>query len=148
MKKWILLSHAYLPLGVVLTIAGLALGSANLFFEFQWSFLSLKRNVGGGLFGPTNQNFTDELALTILLSGLLILSFTRMKTEDERVHAIRLEAYQWSFLVHFIMILLGTWSLYDEDYFYLMVFNLFTPLVVFLLRFYYVIFFKENTNEE
>ncbi len=128
--------------GCVLFLAGALLGIPNIFFEWQIGWLSFEtesRDIFSG-----RQNLTDEIALTLLLIGLLILCFSSLKKEDERTLYLRLQAYQWSFVVNFLIILAGNWILYGEYFLYLMIFNLFTPLIVFLIRFYYLIYFGES----
>jgi len=98
------------------------------------------------LFQDDDENFTNELALTMTLIGLLLLSFTNEKEEDERTRLIRLEAFQWSILVNFFIVLLGNWVFYGGDFFYLMIANLFTPLLVFLLRFNYVYYLADRQS--
>jgi hypothetical protein len=134
--------------GVLLSLAGMTLGAMSLFGGYEIAWLTLKIRQKAEFLSPAVENFTEELALTLLIAGLLILAFTREKDEDERVRLIRLEAFQWSILANFIIVLAGNWSLYGEGFFYLMVFNLFTPLVVFLLRFYYVLYVSELRAEK
>jgi hypothetical protein len=125
--------------GALLSLAGMILGALAVFGSFEIAWLALKIRKESELFSPAVENFTDELALTLLIVGLLILAFTREQDEDERVRLIRLEAFQWSILVNFCIVLVANWLLYGGDFLYVMLFNLFTPLVVFLLRFYYVL---------
>lgn len=131
--------------GAILSILGLALGFAAELGEFSFSWLVFKVREEKGMFSlSAEEDFTNEVALTFTVAGLLILAFTRERDEDERVRLIRLEAFQWSILVNFIIVLIGNWVLYGGGFFWLMTFNLFTPLVVFLLRFYYVLYIRES----
>lgn len=148
MKTMRLLPTTWKWPGVLLSLGGMILGVMSLFGGYEIGWLALKIRQEAEFLSPAVENFTEELALTLLIAGLLILAFTRVKGEDERVRLIRLEAFQWSILVNFIIVLAGNWSLYGEGFFYLMVFNLFTPLIVFLLRFYYVLYVSEPRAEK
>ncbi len=143
MKTMRLLSPAWKWPGLILSLTGLTLGALSVFWEFEFGWLCFRVRAQGDFFRSETENFTNELALTLTVVGLLILAFTRERDEDERVRQIRLEAFQWSILIHFIILLMGNWALYGSAFFYLMTFNLFTPLLVFLLRFYYVLYISE-----
>lgn len=130
--------------GAILSILGLALGFAAELGEFSFSWLKFIVREKNSFLDTAEEDFTNEVALTFTVVGLLILAFTRERDEDERVRLIRLEAFQWSILVNFIIVLIGNWVLYGGSFFWLMTFNLFTPLVVFLLRFYYVLYIRES----
>lgn len=144
MKTMRLLPTTWKWPGAILSMLGLALGFAEELAEFSLSWLVIKVREKGDMFTSAEEDFTNEVALTLTVAGLLILAFTRERDEDERVRLIRLEAFQWSILVNFIIILIGNWVLYGGSFFWLMTFNLFTPLVVFLLRFYYVLYIRES----
>lgn len=130
--------------GAILSILGLALGFAAELGEFSFSWLKFIVREKNSFLDTAEEDFTNEVALTLTIVGLLILAFTRERDEDERVRLIRLEAFRWSILVNFIIVLIGNWVLYGGSFFWLMTFNLFTPLVVFLLRFYYVLYIRES----
>jgi hypothetical protein len=130
--------------GALLSLAGIALHV--LVEEIPW--LAFRVRAEGTLLKPAVENFTNELALTLLVVGLLILAFTRERDEDERIRLIRLEAFQWGMLVNFLIVLAANWVLYGGDFLSFMLFNLFTPLIVFLLRFYYVLYIREPKAEK
>ncbi len=142
MKTMQLLAPKWKWLGAVLAALGLVLGFFAVFHEFEFPWLSVQLRDGEetDFFKSAEENFTNEIALTLTVVGLLILAYTREKVEDERVRLIRLEAFQWSVLISFLLVLTGNWLLYSTDFYMFMVFNLFTPLVIFVLRFHYVLY--------
>jgi hypothetical protein len=147
MKKTMhLLPTGYKWPGLLLSVLGISLGIASVAWEFSFDFLTFHVRDVTNLFQDDDENFTNELALTMTLIGLLLLSFTNEKEEDERTRLIRLEAFQWSILVNFFIVLLGNWVFYGGDFFYLMIANLFTPLLVFLLRFNYVYYLADRQS--
>jgi hypothetical protein len=148
MKKMRLLSPKWKWIGLALVVPGLILGAFSVFGNFQIPWLALKIREKAEFLIPAVENFTDELALTLVVAGLLMIAYSREKEEDERVQMIRLEAMQWGILVNFAIVLIANWSIYQGNFLYVMLFNLFTPLVVFLLRFYYVLFIAERENSE
>ncbi|MBL7804405.1 MAG: hypothetical protein JNL02_11760 [Saprospiraceae bacterium] len=145
MKTLRLLPTVWKPVGFVLALAGAVLGTLTVFGNFEIPGFGFNLRKEDEFLVPRFENFTQELALTLLLVGLLAMAFSRVKHEDERVQLIRLEAFQWSVLVQFSVLLAANWLLYGGNFFYAMLFNLFTPLIVFLLRFHYVLY---RSNKE
>lgn len=143
MKKLSLLPPFWKRIGLFLALPGLVLGTLNVLNGFEIPGFEIRMREEGGFFSSPIENFTDELALTLVVVGFLLICYSRERIEDERVQQIRLESFQWSILVNFAIVLIGNWTLYQGHFFYLMVVNLFTPLVVFLLRFYYVLYRSE-----
>ena len=93
--KW-LFPHAYRPVGWLIFIPSLILGLANLYADFQLSFLTIP--IGNWKIPGSNvlQNLTDEVAAVGVIAGLLLIAFSREKVEDEMIGQLRLEALQWS----------------------------------------------------
>jgi hypothetical protein len=116
-------------------IPSLVLGIAVRFYDFGFSFLQIRVNPNNVLANNT-QDLTDEIALTGMIVGLLFIAFSREKEEDEFINKIRLESLQWSILINYILLLIATWTFYNFDFFDVMVYNMLTILVIFILRFH------------
>jgi hypothetical protein len=81
----------------------LALGILVRFWDFQFNFLTVDlRQKTRGMFND-NVNFTDEIALTGIILGLLFLAFARERREDEFINRTRLESWQWAVLINYIL---------------------------------------------
>jgi hypothetical protein len=108
------------------------------------------------LFLPQVENFTNELALTLVIAGLLFIAFSKQKIEDELTQKIRLNALYWSILTNYIWYAVFAYLIsaapfekvkviqtilsVSGDGVNFWVINLFTPLLIFVLRFYYLIY--------
>lgn len=149
MKTLRLLPTYWKRIGFFAFAAGMTLGVLSVFGNFEIPGFELHLRKEGNLFQSTMENFTNELALTLLVAGLLLVAYSREKLEDERIQLIRLEAFQWSILANFVIILIANWFCYGSKFWIVMLSNLFTPLAVFLLRFYYILYFgdKEQGDE-
>ncbi|MBC8053594.1 MAG: hypothetical protein H7Y13_11075 [Sphingobacteriaceae bacterium] len=105
------------------------------------------------------QNFTNEIALALVIFGLLFIAFAKFKKEDELTAKLRLDALQWGILVNYILYYMayishvilietgvykakGLFGPYGETDFNL--YHLFTPLLIFVLRFYYLIYSRRD----
>jgi hypothetical protein len=143
MESKLLLPNRYKRIGFTLLIPSLALGILVRFFDFQFSFLTLnfrKTTIHGNNFNlDDNINLTDELALTGLITGLLLIAFAREKTEDEFIAHTRLESLKWAVLINYILLLIATWLVHGFAYIDVMMYNMLTVLIIFIIRFNYVL---------
>jgi hypothetical protein len=144
MKNAPLLAPRFRWIGLALFIPFAILGALNLFQDFEFAFLHLQ--VSTKDISASNQNLTDEVALTGCIIGLLLVSFARVRFEDEFIHLLRLEAWQWAVLIHFVVLLIGIWTVYDFGFLYIMIGNMLTVLVIFLLRFHYLLYRQRITQ--
>ncbi|GAB3699375.1 hypothetical protein GCM10027592_25390 [Spirosoma flavus] len=86
------------------------------------------------------QNLTDELAGIGIIMGLMLIAFSREKVEDEMISQLRLEALQWSVYVNYFILAIAMLTIYDSAFFDVMIYNMFTVLLVFIVRFRWLIF--------
>lgn len=142
MNKRILLPPNYKWWGLCLLIPSLFFGVIFLFYDWEWSFLKVKLPSWlinhDGIFGQFN-NLTDEITLTILVISLLMICFSAEKSEDEFIMHTRLQSLQWAVLVNYIILLLLSWLVYGTDYFKVIICNMLTIPIIFLVRFHWVL---------
>jgi len=143
MESSLLLPNRYKRLGFIILVPSLLLGVLVRFFDFQFSFLSL--SFGKSVFNTKNIhldeniNLTDELALTGIIIALLFIAFAREKTEDEYIAHTRLESLKWAVLINYILLLLATWLVHGFAYIDVMMYNMLTVLIIFIIRFNYAL---------
>jgi hypothetical protein len=78
-------------------------------------------------------NLLDEiLSIIAILSGLL-WGFSKEKTEDEMISAVRKEAMIWAIYVHYSLFILATVLIYGLSFLNILMLNIFTPIIVFLV---------------
>lgn len=144
MKSYLLLPQRFRWFGVLLFIPSLVLGILWRFNELQLSFLTLsiapKRLFSDdGFLQNEKINLTDEVAITGIIVGLLFIAFARQPREDEFIHQTRLESWQWSVLINYGLLLLATWLIHGMSFIDVMMYNMLTVLIIFILRFYWVL---------
>ena len=84
-------------------------------------------------FGWIENGLGDEIfTLLIIVSGL-INSFSKEKIEDELISRIRLESLSLSVFISFGLIIISTFLVYNINYMYVLVFNLFLIILLFNL---------------
>ncbi len=143
MQTSLLLPNRYKKLGLFVLIPSLALGILVRFFDFQFSFLTLnfaKTSINRkDLHLEDTINLTDELALTGIIVSLLFIAFAREKTEDEYIAHTRLESLKWAVLINYVLLLAATWLVHGVGYIDVMMYNMLTVLIIFIVRFNYTL---------
>lgn len=140
MKQIKLFPHSFQRIGYVLLVPFLALGIAHMFFEFNPSWLDFKMTLKGPLEFSASQNFTDELASVGLIISLIFIAFSKESIEDEAIQFFRLEALQWAVYANYLVLIISILAVYGTTFFQVMTYNMFTVLIIFILRFRYVLF--------
>ena len=87
--------------------------------------------------------FPEIIGVVLILSGI-IFAFSKEKTEDEMVSKIRLESLVWATYVNYACLLFCILFIYGLPFFNIMVYNMFTLLLIFIIRFHWMLF-QNNT---
>ncbi len=107
MKSSLLLPRYFKVIGIVLAIPGFILGGLFQISHYVIPFLNYNGGGRHGIFTATGQNnFTDELATTLLIAGLAFIGFSKFKNENYQNGALRLKALYWAVLVNSFLIML------------------------------------------
>ena len=101
----------------------------NIFSIFSYEWFGSEQTG----FGWIENGLGDEIfTLLIIVSGL-INSFSKEKIEDELISRIRLESLSLSVFISFGLIIISTFLVFDINYMYVLVFNLFLIILLFNL---------------
>lgn len=146
-----LLPNRYKWLGWCLLVPGLILGIIITATDYEASWLSARvlSIVSQDPFGPTayftftKANLTGTLAGTLILVGGMLVAFSREKQEDEFIARLRLSSLMWAVVVNYVLLLLALLFVYGMSFFHVMVYNMFTVLLIFIARFNYLLY-KNN----
>lgn len=154
MKSHLLFPNKFKAVGWVLFAFGFILGAAYLYWEYRIPNFGFKFSSIRYTGKPYYEDFTNELALTLVITGLLLTAFAKEKIEDELISKIRANSLYWAvlvgFAVRFVYLLIDQinfYSLLSESsaLFIARFFGIlgdcqfFIPLLIFKLRFYYLI---------
>lgn len=144
MKTNYLFPNRYKKLGWILFIPGIALGVLFLIYSSEIDFFDMKVIgitsqsgifKGTSYFSISENNILDELSSFLLIIGALLIAFSKEKFEDEFISKTRLESLVWATYVNYGILLLATLLVHGIPYFWVLVFNMFTLLTFFLIRF-------------
>lgn len=144
MKKNLLLPHSWKVPGTIVFLISMTLGITSLFDVFNFSFLDdtpvfaiFASSVfdEAKVFNWTTNNISDEImAILVIISGLVV-AFSKEKMEDEFIARIRLESLVKSVLLNYLILIFCILFFYDFGFYFVMVFNMFTTLLFFIIRF-------------
>jgi hypothetical protein len=157
MKNALLIAHRWKRLGWILAIPAFIAGIYYMANEnpealivtlpewlvkFLWieSFMSADK--------PKTISLLDEVICISLLVGLLLLAFSREKIEDEWIQRVRLESFQWAILANSLLLLAFIVFAHGTPFLTVMVYNMFTPLLIFVARYYYVLYLKPLLSKD
>ncbi|AYL98390.1 hypothetical protein [Mucilaginibacter celer] len=128
-------------LGLLLFLGGLAfyIYSQNSTKEILvWHNLpkSLQSLTGSIL----DENFDDEVQLFMVLSGLILLAFSKERVEDEHIIQLRSDSLQWAVYVNYSVFAVLIFVAYGIGFLMFTMYNVLTLLVFFIIRFRWKIF--------
>lgn len=156
MKTNLLFPYKSKRIGLLLFLIGVVL--TILFYNNSPDILEINvlALVEGKLFGDTEyfsvikNNVTDEIIGILLLVGLVLFGFSKEKFEDEHINSLRLNALIWAVYFNFLILLISFFTIYGMSFFVFMQINLFSVLLIFILRFRYLLWKSNKSllNEE
>ena len=161
MKTSFLFPNRYKKIGWFLLIPATVIGFIVLFFDFEFKFLDLKVLAiyaeGLGMFGSppgffhlVEDNFTNEIVGIVFLIGAIFAAFSKEKQEDEFISNTRMESLLWAIFINYAVLIFCILFFFNLIFLYVLILNLFTTLIFFLIRFNYILYKskKSLTNEK
>lgn len=147
MKTKLLLPNKFKTPGWIMLIPTTLFGLYIIFSGFEFDFLDAKvfTFYSNEILGESVTMGFVKTNLTLTVTGLLFIisaffvAFSREKTEDEFIARIRLESLLWATYINYGILLFCFLFFYDFGFFYVMIFNMFTILVIFIIRFQYLL---------
>lgn len=125
---------------IILTI-GVLLSVLYIVFDFRFmmpvfavfsSFFETK------YFATFKTNFADEATMIFLFAGLFLVAFTKEKNEsgfDQNLNNLRGAALIKSIYINSIILLFSILFVYGQGFLFIMIFNLFSCLILYIIIF-------------
>lgn len=155
MKTRFLFPAFFRIIGCLMALPGFVLGYFVVYQNFEMTGFGFRMRATSSIGLPAVENFTNELALTLVIAGLMFIAFSKVKNEDEMTGKIRLNALYWAIPVNYIwyaffiiLTIVNTVikspainTLLDpfSDHEAYLVYNFFVPMLIFIARFYYLL---------
>jgi hypothetical protein len=83
-----------------------------------------------------------------IIMGLLFIGFSKEKVEDEQIAQLRLESLQWSIYVNYFILVLCFFLIQGIGLLPVIILNMLTPIVFFIIRFRWKIFQNNSLMSE
>lgn len=158
MTKTLLLPHRFKKIGWFILVPATVLGIVLAIGEFDLEWISAKvfaiftdEIIGGRkFFSFINTNITNTIVGVLFLVGALLTAFSREKQEDEYIEKLRLSSLLWAVWVNYLLLLLAFIFVYGFAFLNVMIYNMFTILIIFIARFNYILYLnrKGATDEK
>ena len=85
--------------------------------------------------GIISTDITNTLVGVFFILGAMMVGFSKEKKEDEYVANLRLSSLMWAVWVNYVLLLLSFIFIYGMGFFHVMIYNMFTVLIIFIGRF-------------
>ena len=152
-----LFPNKYKPIGWFILIPSISIGFITVLLDFEPEFLTFNLPAlfideffgEKRFFGMTQNNILNEIIGVLVIISSLMVAFSKEKSEDEYISKIRLESLVWSVYVNYAVLLVAFFCIYDIAFLWVMIFNMFTVLWFFIVRFNWQISkLKKSANYE
>lgn len=153
MATKLLLPNKFKLIGWFLLIPATVLGVILTFTNFQADWLNAKVFVlfYDEVFGKSESftfietNMTNTVVGVIFVIGAMLIGFSKEKREDEFIAGLRLSSLLWAVWVNYILLLLAFLFVYGTAFLTVMVYNMFIILIIFIVRFNYILYKNSKT---
>ncbi|WP_299819038.1 hypothetical protein [uncultured Pontibacter sp.] len=148
MSNRFLFPHRFKLIGWILFIPAVILGlliTLTDYTPFEWD-LTVFAMYDGGFLEATKvmtlveNNVADEIIGVVAIIGGLLAAFSKEKDEDEYIAQIRLESLLWATYINYGFLLFSMLFIYGMGFYQIMIFNMFTLLFIFLVRFNFILY--------
>lgn len=134
MDTKLLLPHRSKGFGIIIAVLGIILSILSDRFDFSL------------IIGNTDMALTISCSLMII--GGMLIAFAKEKVEDEFISKLRLTSLLWAIFINYILLLIGILTIYGLDFLDVLFYNMFTPLVIFIIRFNFLYYKYSRENEK
>lgn len=147
MKTKLLLPNCLKRVGWIMLVPSSLLGLFIIISDYDFPFLDTRvfTFYSGTLHEPhyfdfIKANLTGTLVGVLFLIGAILVAFSKEKHEDEFISGIRLESLLWATYINYGVLVFCFIFFYEFEFLYVMIFNMFTILIFFIIRFYYMLY--------
>ena len=156
MIRKLLLPNKYKIVGWSILIPAIILGIVLIFTDFEGMPLNAKifAVLNNEIFGKShfftfiNTNVTNSVVGILFIVGGLLVGFSKEKNEDEFIENLRQSSLLWAVLINYILLLFSFAFIYGTAFLNVMLYNIFTVLIIFIVRFNYVLFINSKSMSD
>ncbi|MEX0314427.1 MAG: hypothetical protein AB3N18_09645 [Allomuricauda sp.] len=152
-----LLPNRYKVVGWILFVSGIVAGILTYLIPLEteplkMKVLSLFDDFSAGpnemeYFKIIENGIAFELILLAIIFGGLIIGFSKEKVEDEFTYKLRNDSLVWAIIFNYLVLAALVIFIYKYTFMHVLVLNMFTPLLFFIIRFNFLKL-KNRSHEE
>ena len=143
MKLNYLFPHRFKRIGMILLIPFILIGIYVVQYDIEPEFFDLSvpsiftEEIMGRkyVFSMIDNNILNEIIGVMLIISFLLVAFSKERQEDELIAKIRLESLVWATYVNYAVLLFSMIFIFGMSFLWVMIFNMFTILLFFIIRF-------------
>jgi len=90
-------------------------------------------------------DITNTVVGILFIVGAMFVGFSKEKKEDEFIAKLRLSSLLWAVWVNYSLLLLSFLFIYGTAFLTVMMYNMFTVLIIFIVRFNYILYKNSKT---
>ncbi|SBV93285.1 hypothetical protein [uncultured Dysgonomonas sp.] len=150
MKTRFLFPHRCKIIGLCILLTGILVGFVINNFLNDYLIVDLSWLLGTSGFNKGKVDMTFTLTCSLLIIGGVIFAFSKEKVEDEYIADIRLTSLLWAVFINYLLLLIAVFVVYDLDFLDVLIYNMFTPLIIFVIRFNFLLYksSKKKSDEK
>ena len=143
-----LLPHKFKKIGWIIlipaTVSGLLLTWGQ--FDVSWAHARVFALLSDESFSHYQRftfihtDVTNTVVGILFITGAILVMFSRERQEDEFIARTRLTSLLWSVLVSYCLLLFAFIFVYGSAFLTIMVYNMFTIMIIFIVRFNYIMY--------
>jgi len=139
-----LFPNKFKRIGWFTLIPSAIIGLSTLIYEYEPSFLDFNVpaifvdelfSVNKKTFRMVTNNILNEILGVLIIISTFFVAFSKEKSEDEYISKIRFDSLAWAVYFNYAILILTVLFIYDFAFLWVMVFNMFTVLLFFIVRF-------------
>lgn len=153
MSTQLLLPAKYKAIGWFILIPATIMGIIISFtgYETNWFNAKVLSIFNDPVFGKKEYfsfiqtDITNTVVGILFILGGLLVSFSKEKNEDEYISKLRLSSLLWAVAVSYLLLLLAFAFVYGTAFLNVMIYNMFTVLIIFIIRFNFILYKNAKT---
>ncbi len=99
-------------------------------------------------FGIIETDLTNTIIGILFIIGAMLVGFSKEKIEDEFIAKLRLSSLLWAVWVNYILLFFCFLFIYDSFFFNVMIYNMFTVLIIFIARFNFILYYNSKATSD
>lgn len=153
MSSKLLLPNHYKRIGWWLLLPATIIGLTLSFTGFEVNGLNAPvfAIIDDGVFGTVRSfsfittNITNTVVGALFIIAAIFVGFSKEKTEDEFIANLRLSSLLWAVWVNYVLLFFSFLFVYGTAFLTVMIYNMFTILIIFIVRFNYTLYKNAKT---